>query len=112
MEPSSKKMIMAVIPRDDARLVLDMLVTAGYPVTFLESRGGVLRQAQYALYTCVDADLLEDALRIIREYCRTQVEVETEGDARSMTSGSVMPVTAGAGGTVVFVWDVNRIETY
>ena len=102
-----KKMVMAVISRDQANHVLEMLITSGYPVTFMESRGGVWRQAQYTLYTCVDEDAVDDVLRIIRESCRAQVEVETDEAARE----SIQAI-ADLGGAVVFVWDVERVETY
>lgn len=101
---------MAVIPRDQAGRVLEILVTSGYPVTFAESRGGVLRQAQHTLYTCVDEEALDDVRRIIRENCRAQVEVETEDDGGKPPAP--VPVTANLGGAVIFVWDVNSIETY
>jgi len=107
-----KKMVMAVIPRDQANLALEILVTSGYPVTFAESRGGVLRQAQYTLYICVDEEAIDGVLRIIRENCRAQVEVETQDSDGKTTVPGLIPVTADLGGAVIFVWDVNRVETH
>ncbi len=98
----------AVCARGQYNHVLEMLITSGYPVTFAESRGGVWRQAQYTLYTCVDEDAVDDALRIIRENCRAQVEVETNEAARTES----IQAMADLGGAVVFVWDVERMETY
>lgn len=103
-----KKMVMAVVSRDQANHVLEMLVTSGYPVTFAESRGGMWRQAQYTLYACVDEEAVDDVLRIIRENCRAQVEVETDEAARTES----IQAMADLGGAVVFVWDVERLETY
>ena len=40
-----KKMVMAVVPRDQASRVLECLVDAGYSATYMESRGGMLRQS-------------------------------------------------------------------
>jgi uncharacterized protein YaaQ len=107
-----KKMVLAIIPRDQASLVLETLITSGYPVTFTESRGGVLRQAQYMLYTCVDEEALDGVLRIIRENCSARVEVETEDAAGSTALSNPMPVTAELGGAVVFIWDVGRMDKY
>jgi len=107
-----KKMIMAVISRDQASHVLETLVTSGYPVTFVESRGGVWRQAQYALYICVDDDAVDDVLRIIRENCRARVEVETDNAGEKASSSESIQVMADLGGAVVFIWDVERMETY
>lgn len=103
-----KKMVMAVVSRDQANHVLEMLITSGYPVTFTESRGGTWRQAQYTLYACVDEEAVDDVLRIIRENCRAQVEVETDEIARPES----IQAMADLGGAVVFVWDVERLEMY
>lgn len=105
------KMVMAVVSRDQANHVLEMLITSGYPVTIAESRGGVWRQAQYTLYVGVDDDAVDDVLRIIRENCRAQVEVETDDAAKARSPESIQ-VMADLGGAVVFVWDVERMETY
>jgi len=107
-----KKMVLAIIPRDQASLVLEELVTSGYPVTFSESRGGVLRQAQYMLYTCVDEEALDGVLCVIRGNCCARVEVETEDAAGRAVLPGPMPVTAELGGAVVFIWDIGRMDKY
>ncbi len=101
---------MAVIPRDQANLVLENLITAGYSMTFAESHGGVWRQAQYTLHTCVDEEQVEDVLNIVRDNCRAQVRVETEDDQESATSQTLF--ITNMGGAVIFVWDVARMEIY
>ena len=103
-----KKMVMAVVPRDEADRVLEALVNAGHTATFTESRGGMLRQAQRMLFTAVDAERLEHVLSIIRDNCRTKVPIEPE-DSRSL---GPIPVNTELGGAVVFIWDVDRFETY
>jgi len=108
----TKKMIMAVIPRDQASHVLEMLITAGYPVTFTESRGGVWRQAQSTLYLCIDDTAVEGALSIIRANCRARVEVEAESIEASTSAPTSIQLMAELGGAVVFVWDVARMEMY
>ena len=64
------KMVMAVVPRDEAHQVLEGLVSAGFTATFGESRGGVLRQAQLTFFIAVDEEKLDQVLEIIRERCR------------------------------------------
>lgn len=104
------KMVMAVIPRDEAERVLRGLVAAGYTATVSLSRGGVLRQAQQMLFTAVDAANLDEVLAIIRANCREQVEIDIE----EMDDETVepAPVTAEFGGAVVFVWDLEHFEVY
>jgi uncharacterized protein YaaQ len=105
------KMVMAVIPRDHANQVLDCLVDAGHSATFSESRGGMLRQSQQTLFIVVDEDKLEDVLRIIRQQCRTKSKIEQKNTPAEHSLGDV-PVTTDLGGAVVFIWNVERIESY
>jgi len=106
-----KKMVMAIVPRAEAPRVLEALVTARYTATFSESRGGALRQAQETLFIVVDEVDLEEMLAIIRDSCRTRIAVEP-AEARDPYSLGPLPVTTELGGAVVFVWDVDRVESY
>jgi uncharacterized protein YaaQ len=104
------KMVMAVVPRDEAGHVLEALVAAGHTATFSESRGGALRQAQQTLFIAVERVNLERVLTIIRKSCRSQVTLET-AEAEERLSPAA-PSTAEVGGAVVFVWDLDRFEIY
>ncbi len=105
------KMVMAVVPRDEAGRVIEALVSAGHTASFSDSRGGVLRQAQQMLFIAVEDQDLERVLTIIRDNCHSQVVVETSKPRTPFSLGS-MPVTAELGGAVVFIWDLDRFETY
>lgn len=105
------KMVMAVVPRDEAHQVLEALVSAGFTATFSESRGGVLRQAQLTFFTAVDEAKLDQVLDIIRDNCRIQVRLESERESGGRSLGPV-PVTAELGGAVVFIWDLDRFLTF
>ncbi|MDY0019277.1 MAG: cyclic-di-AMP receptor [Anaerolineae bacterium] len=104
------KMVMAVVPRDQAEAVLNGLVTAGYTATFCDSRGGVLLQAQKMLFIAAKAEDLLKILQIIREYCRAEIAVESEH------SGETLPVDSSVstvvGGAAVFVWDLEQFMIY
>jgi len=104
------KMIMAVVLREEARHVLDALVKAGFTATFTESRGGMLRQAQYLLFIAVDQGKVDRVLKLIRENCHSQVRV---GPTEMEGSPAQRPPTSRAkvGGAVVFVWDLDQFET-
>jgi uncharacterized protein YaaQ len=106
------KMVMTIIEREEADDVLEALIEAGYtPTIFGESRGGVLRQARPTLFIGVQDDRLEDVLSIIRSYCRSHVALaSTEADAE-VEKGPTRTF-AEVGSAVVFVWDINRFETY
>jgi len=105
------KMVMAVVPRDQAEDVLAGLISAGYTATFSESRGGVLRQAQKMLFIAVNAEDLEQVLSVIHDNCRTEIAVEP-GESEDALAMDQQPVLAEVGGAVVFVWDLERFETY
>jgi uncharacterized protein YaaQ len=108
-------MIMAVIPRDEADRVLDALTSAGFTATFTESRGGMLRQAQYMLFIAVKKQDVERVLGIICQNCHSQVRVEARGGGEAAFPPLVSPgmgVSAQIGGAVVFIWSIERVEMY
>lgn len=112
----TRKMVMAVVSRDQADRVLDKLIMAGYGVTFTESRGGMLRQAQKMLFIATPAESVDDVLSIIQSTCRTSVAVtEQLHDANGTHDTGTAPngtTAAELGYAVVFVWDLDRFESY
>lgn len=113
------KMVMAVVLRDQADIVMENLITAGYGATFTESRGGMLRQARQLIFTAVEKEELEKVVGIIKKYCRTQVQVdsgqpveEEEAEASGISSKRQRSVVTDLGGAAVFVWDLDKFETY
>ena len=102
------KMVMAIIPRDEAPRVLDALVAAGHTATFGESRGGVLRQANQTLFIGVKEEALGAVLDIVRQNCQSQLSLEdaTAPDRFGLPRGS----EAIVGGAVIFVWSVEHFE--
>lgn len=101
------KMVMAIMPRDVAEGVLQALVAADYTATYLETRGGMLRQAQMTLFIAVEAEDLERVLSIVDETCHPEAVIES-----AEPSFGHMPVKPRLGGAVVFVWEIERSETY
>lgn len=101
-----KKMIMAVVPRDQANNLLECIVDAGYAATFTESRGGMLRQSQQSLFIMVDEEQLDDVLALFRGDCGGSHEHRTFGD-----NDEVME-EAGISGAIAFVWDIDQVETF
>jgi uncharacterized protein YaaQ len=107
------KMVMAVVPRDEAEGVLSALIAAGHTATFTESRGGMLRQAQYTLFIGVDEQALPHVLDIIHGSCHSDVRVERgEGEMGAPTLIRPTAASASVGGAAVFVWDLEQFTTY
>ena len=110
---SIDKMVMTIIEREEADRVLEALISAGYtPTIFGDSRGGVLRQARPTLFVGVEADKLDNVLSIVRENCRSQVALESTEDDESSLGRGPRRSFAEVGSAVVFVWDIDRFETY
>jgi uncharacterized protein YaaQ len=104
------KMIMAVIPQDEARQVMDQLVIAGHTTTFTTGRGGVLRQAQQMLFIAVTEADLPSVLAIIRENCHAHIQIKETAVTNAQITPKDTPVTAEVGGAVIFVWDLAHFE--
>ena len=107
------KMVMAVVSRDESERVLQALVAAGLTATFTESRGGMLRQAQNMLFIAARAEDVERVLSIIEENCHSRVQIDPgEEEDLHPLSFKRPSSTAQLGGAVVFVWDIERVETF
>jgi uncharacterized protein YaaQ len=103
------KMLMVIIPRDEAEHVLQALVAANHTATFVETRGGMLRQAQMTLFIAVQDEDLEKVTGII------QGSTRSEPDVAAVDKGALsapMPARPRPGGAVVFVWNIDRSDTY
>jgi uncharacterized protein YaaQ len=105
------KMVMAVVPSNTAERVLDALINEGYGATYAETKGGMLRQSQKSLFIAVKAVQLDDVLKLIKDNCRTQVEMNTHKNEDSAVFGK-SHITADLGGAVTFVWDIEQIDTF
>ena len=79
-----KKMLMVVVPREEAEYVLEALINARHTATFTETRGGMLRQSQLTLYIAIKEEQLEEVLGIVRDNCRVEVQVgsSSQGNGR------------------------------
>lgn len=105
------KMMMVVVPSNNADQVLDALVNAGHTATYAETHGGMLQQSQYSLFIAVKDEVLDDVLSIIKANCRTRVEMSTQAPVDNISEIRA-PVTADLGGAIVFIWDIDRLVTF
>jgi len=105
-----EKMIMAVIPRDEAEKVLDALINNGFTATFAETKGGMLRQSQYTLYIAAKSKNVDQICELINNNCLEDIEINDQGLAEqelAEESGS-----AKVGGAVVFIWDLKSTRIF
>jgi uncharacterized protein YaaQ len=104
------KMIMAVIPRDEAEMVLDALINKGFTATFVETKGGMLRQSQYTLFSAVKSKDVDMVCELIKNNCLADVEIDDASLAQqelAEESGS-----AEVGGAIIFIWDIKTTRIY
>jgi len=104
------KFIVSVVNKDDAWPLVDVLVTNGYRVTTFKTAGGFLRKENVTLFTGVEDEQVEDAVRLIQDNCHT----------RTQGVGSLPPVMESGelyvlateevevGGAVIFVLDIAQ----
>lgn len=105
------KMVMAIMAREEAESVLQALVAAEHTATFMETRGGMLRQAQMTLFIAVENEDLDQVLRIIDQTCHSQAVVESKKEGPAPSPG-LLASKPRLGGAVVFTWDIERSEAY
>ena len=95
--------------------MLEALISAGHSATFNDSRSGFLRQSKQTLFIGVQADKVDHVLTIIRNNCRSHVE--SRESATGEAADTVLRVAprrtfAEVGSAAVFVWEIDRFETY
>ena len=103
-------MIMAVIPRDEAEKVLDALINNGFTATFAETKGGMLRQSQYTLFSAVKSEAVDQVCELIKMNCLAEVKIDDDSLAQqelAEESGS-----AKVGGAIIFIWDINSTRIF
>jgi uncharacterized protein YaaQ len=75
----------------------------------METRGGMLRQAQMTLFIAVQDEDLEKVTHIIQGPSPSQPVL---GSVEGGGPLAPMPVKPRPGGAVIFVWNVERSETH
>ena len=63
------KMILAIIEDSDSNAVLKTLHNAGYPVTVIDSTGGLLRRGTSTLVAGVKDGQVDNAINLINQEC-------------------------------------------
>ena len=106
------KLVYAIVQDEDAGKLVDTLVKAGFRSTRFQSHGGFLRARNSTILMGVDDNRLDEALRIIRENCRTRTR-SVSPLPPVMEPGEFFmpqPVDVQVGGATVFVTNVDHYE--
>ena len=105
----SMKLITAVISKKDSEEVCQSLAENGFYFTKMATSGGFLSSGNTTLLIGTEADLVNDAVAIIRSHCSKRVENVTS--TMQLASRSVSNLSeVVVGGATVFVTEVEKFE--
>ncbi|MBI3913373.1 MAG: cyclic-di-AMP receptor [Chloroflexi bacterium] len=108
------KSIVAVIHSDDTGGLLDALRERNFSATMTSSTGGFLREGNATIFVGVEAEGVDEVLKIIKENCKTRTQFVNPLPP-VMEPGELylaQPVEVQVGGATVFVFDVERFEKF
>jgi uncharacterized protein YaaQ len=68
----SKKMILAILDDSESEVVIRAIHNAGYPLTMIDSTGGLLRRGRSTLIAGVDDSDVDKVIELINQVCCPQ----------------------------------------
>jgi len=98
------KLIISIVNSDDARGLLDQLVTRGFRATVISTTGGFLREGNTTMFVGTEDAKVDEVLRIIRQSSHTRTQYVSPLPPN--------PIEVQIGGATVFVLNVERFERY
>ncbi len=103
------KLIIAVVQDQDAPSLVDELTDNDFRVTKLASSGGFLKSGNTTLFTGVEDDQVDKAIKIIEDNCKTR-EITTSLLSVTMPGDTYIPypLDVTVGGATLFILDVER----
>jgi uncharacterized protein YaaQ len=96
VEDGSMKLILAIVPEERSKRIVDTLVAARYRTTLVSTTGGFLRRGNATLLIGVAAEQVDDVLERIEQACR---EMQIQASAACAASCAT-----------IFVLDVEQYE--
>ncbi len=108
------KLVMAIVQKDDAGTLTDVLRENNYPTTVISTTGGFLREGNTTMLIGVEQNRLDQLLALIRQNCTTRTQFVNPMPP-VMEPGELylaQPVEVQVGGATVFVLDVERFEKF
>lgn len=106
------KLVVAVVHNEDARVLINALLTHQYRATWLHSSGGFLKQSNATILVGIEDDKVDDIVTLVHENCHSRKQVVSPIPP-IMEPGEFFlpyPLEVEVGGAVVFVLPVDRFE--
>lgn len=103
------KLLIVVVEDDDAPNLIKKLNENNFYSTKLASTGGFLFQGNTTLLIGVEDDLIEPALKIIRENCVRRKKLLPHTTTEIPTAIN-MPIEIEVGGATIFIVDISEFH--
>lgn len=106
------KLIVAIVQKEDAGSLIDVLTKKEYRVTRINTAGGFLKSGNATILVGVEDAMVEDVLGVIEATCISRIEV-VNPIPPIMEPGEFFlphPMEVQVGGATVFVLSVDRYE--
>ena len=106
------KMIVAVVHNEDARVLVDALLSHRFRATWLHTSGGFLKQSNATILVGVDDAQIDEVVSIVRENCRARSQTVSPIPPIMEPGEFFMPypIEVEVGGAVIFVLPIERFE--
>lgn len=104
------KFLISIVQAYDCDKLLRAIVDRGLRATKIASVGGFLRTGNATVFMAVRDDQVKTAIDVIRETCRSRVEVRIEPELAEYSDwfpSGIQDVTVG--GAVLFVVPISRM---
>jgi len=107
---SVNQLVFATVAGSQADEFVKQLTLAGFNVTQIDSRGGILHEATVSLLIGLDRTQLPRFVELLRECCHKRRQfIPAHAEAPFLEAPTVM-IEAEMGGATVYVFDVERFE--
>lgn len=104
------KLIIAIVNHDDANAVVQNLSKNGFSSTRLSTTGGFLLAGNVTLLVGVEADRVQAAIDVIREYSHSRKQMIPTTTEMSYSYIPTMPVEVRVGGPPFSWWMWNSLS--
>jgi uncharacterized protein YaaQ len=103
------KLLIAVVHADDAGRLVEALRAAELRVTEVPSRGGFLGARNVMVFTGVEDDQVETAMKIVDDSCHSRTE-SVPAEMLGAIDANWLPTEVTHGGATVFVLPLDEIR--
>ncbi len=106
------KLVLAIVSDDDIHAVLTNLTSKQFYVTKLASTGGFLKAGNTTIICGVDDDKVEAVIETIKEHSEKREVPIVGSSGMGAVPHIAMPIHATAGGSTIFVLDVEQFMKF